>query len=244
MRHMHGIGHRAFCDIYARLRLNVKHTYLLISLGLLILSGCAPLPSTTVEAIKTETVNLPLVVVEGGEHTSTETVLAGESFEERSTLTASGDIPQAEETKTASMSDREGGDAMSNYSGEILADVISVEVSGNEGAYKFTVGINSPDTGCNQYADWWEVISEDGVLIYRRILLHSHVDEQPFIRSGGAVAISPDSIVWVRAHMHPGGYGGAAFRGSVQAGFSIAELAPDYAAELAENAPLPDGCAF
>lgn len=224
--------------------MNVKHTYLLISLGLLILSGCAPLPSTKVEAIKTETIDLPLVVVEGGEHTSTVTVLAGESFEERSTLTASGDIPQTVETKTASMSDREGGDAMSNYSGEILADVISVEVSGNEGAYRFSVGINSSDTGCDQYADWWEVISEDGALIYRRILLHSHVDEQPFVRSGGSVAISPDSVVWVRAHMHPGGYGGAAFRGSVQAGFSEAELGLDFADDLAEELPLPDGCAF
>jgi len=72
---------------------------------------------------------------------------------------------------------------------EILADVLSVEVTGSPNAYQFSVKIASPDTGCEQYADWWEVLSEDGQLLYRRILLHSHVNEQPFVRSGGPVNI-------------------------------------------------------
>jgi hypothetical protein len=126
----------------------------------------------------------------------------------------------------------------------ILADVISVKVSGEEGAYRFSVGISSPDTGCDQYADWWEVISQEGELIYRRILLHSHVEEQPFVRSGGPVSIAADSVVFVRAHMNTGGYGGAAFQGSVQSGFSETDPDPDFAAELAEEPPLPEDCAF
>jgi hypothetical protein len=117
-------------------------------------------------------------------------------------------------------------------------------VRGDAGAYQFSVGIESPDTGCDQYADWWEVVSEDGALIYRRVLLHSHVGEQPFVRSGGPAAIEADTVVWVRAHMHPGGYGGAAFRGSVQEGFQETELSADFAADLAGEEPLPDGCAF
>lgn len=44
-------------------------------------------------------------------------------------------------------------------------------------------------------------MSTDGKLLYRRVLLHSHVDEQPFTRSGGPVPIQTDSVVWVRAHM-------------------------------------------
>ncbi|MCB0054175.1 MAG: hypothetical protein KDE24_32035, partial [Caldilinea sp.] len=68
-----------------------------------------------------------------------------------------------------------------------VADVFGVTVRGDDGAYQFSVEIASPDTGCNQYADWWEVLDSDGNLLYRRILTHSHVDEQPFIRSGGPV---------------------------------------------------------
>lgn len=125
-----------------------------------------------------------------------------------------------------------------------MANIISVEVTGSSGPYSFSVGISSPDTGCNQYADWWEVLNEDGRLIYRRILAHSHVDEQPFIRSGGPVKIDSDTIVWIRAHMHPGGYGGAAFKGSVKSGFKKAPLSPQFAADLAKTPPLPDGCDF
>lgn len=125
-----------------------------------------------------------------------------------------------------------------------LADVISVDVSGSEGAYRLSVGISSPDTGCDQYADWWEVVSQEGELIYRRVLLHSHVEEQPFVRSGGPVAIAPDSIVIVRAHMNIDGYGGAVFQGSVESGFKEMALKPDFASDLADELPLPDGCAF
>jgi len=125
-----------------------------------------------------------------------------------------------------------------------LADVISVQVSGAENNHQLSVEIRSPDTGCEQYADWWEVITEDGELIYRRILTHSHVSEQPFTRSGGPVLISADTVVIVRAHMHPDGYGGAAFRGSVQGGFEEILLDMDFAAELERVDPLPQGCAF
>ena len=124
------------------------------------------------------------------------------------------------------------------------AEIVSVTAAGNAGAYTFSVGISSPDTGCAQYADWWEVVRPDGELVYRRILLHSHVGEQPFVRSGGPVAVAAADVVWVRAHMHPGGYGGKAFRGSVQEGFAAAELPTGFATDLAGAPPLPDGCNF
>lgn len=127
---------------------------------------------------------------------------------------------------------------------DFYADVISVQVSGNEGAYQFSVQVRSPDTGCEQYADWWEVVTEQGELVYRRVLLHSHVGEQPFTRSGGPVDILADSVVWVRAHMNPGGYGGQALRGSVRDGFEPAQTDSDFAADLAQQPPLPDDCAF
>jgi len=125
-----------------------------------------------------------------------------------------------------------------------LADVVSVAARGETGALEFNVGIRSPDTGCEQYADWWEIVDTDGQLLYRRVLRHSHVDEQPFVRSGGPVDVTPDQTVWVRAHMHPTGYGGQAMKGSIRAGFAVAELDAGFAAELADRPPLPDDCAF
>ena len=125
-----------------------------------------------------------------------------------------------------------------------MAKIVSVEVSGNETSYSFKVGISSPDTGCDQYANWWEVISEDGELIYRRILGHSHVNEQPFVRSGGKVSILNNQIVIVRVHMNTSGYGTKTFKGSVNNGFTAFDTDQNFAKNLANIKPLPTGCAF
>ena len=126
-----------------------------------------------------------------------------------------------------------------------LADVLQVSVTGVEGAYTFAVTLQSPDTGCTQYADWWEVLSPDGVLKYRRVLAHSHVDEQPFTRSGGPVIISETDTVIIRGHMNTVGYGGGALRGSVSGGFSVdSSVDASFAGGLAVEAPLPSSCAF
>ena len=139
--------------------------------------------------------------------------------------------------------DEAGGDLELAERDTSVAAVVAVEVRGEAGDYVFTVTVSSPDTGCDRYADWWEVIDLEGGLIYRRVLLHSHVTEQPFSRSGGPVAIAEDAVVWVRAHMNPGGYGGAAFQGSV-GGFAAGDLDPTFADAVSEQPPLPDGCDF
>ncbi len=125
-----------------------------------------------------------------------------------------------------------------------LADVISVQVAGDPEAYQFSIEVSSPDKGCDQYADWWEVLTDEGGLVYRRILDHSHVDEQPFVRSGGPIAIGPDTAVLIRAHMHPGGYGGRVMGGTVRGGFEVVEIDAHFAAGLDGEPPLPTGCAF
>ena len=111
----------------------------------------------------------------------------------------------------------------------LVAEPRAVSVTGEEGAYSFAVTLRSPDTGCERYADWWEVLSEDGVLLYRRILNHSHPDEQPFARDGGPV---------------PVGYGGAALKGSVSAGFSVGTPPESFASGVETASPQPQGCLF
>ena len=125
-----------------------------------------------------------------------------------------------------------------------LASVTKVEVPGNENTYTFNVTVLSPDTGCDQYADWWEVLDLEGNLIYRRILAHSHVGEQPFTRSGGTIAILENTEVYIRAHMNTSGYGNQALKGTVLNGFTIINLDVEFSKELENNAPLPSDCAF
>ena len=125
------------------------------------------------------------------------------------------------------------------------ADVLNVVVTGTAGDYTFAVTIRSPDTGCEQYADWWEVLGTDGTLLYRRILVHSHPDEQPFTRTGGPVEIERDTQVIVRAHMNSTGYGGMAMSGTPGGRFTEdPSITETFAPEVEEMEPQPDGCAF
>jgi hypothetical protein len=123
------------------------------------------------------------------------------------------------------------------------ADVTAVEVAGGPGAYTFSVTVRSDDQGCTRYADWWEVLAADGRLLYRRVLLHSHTDEQPFTRSGGPVPAKSRDTVYVRAHLSTTGYGGAVFKGSPGGGFAR-DPAPPRLPDHSRTSPLPEGCAF
>ncbi|MCD6423893.1 MAG: hypothetical protein J7L35_00160 [Anaerolineales bacterium] len=150
---------------------------------------------------------------------------------------------EMEQTETVTAEDK-GEEEMMTEEKEILANIISVDVTGSPNQYQFNVAISSPDTGCEQYADWWEVLDENGNLIYRRILLHSHVNDQPFTRSGGPVDVDPDTVVIIRAHMNQAGYGGLSVKGTAETEFTIVDLPPDFAPGIEEEPPLPTGCNF
>ncbi|MEL7035056.1 MAG: hypothetical protein AAFO04_05470 [Cyanobacteria bacterium J06592_8] len=104
--------------------------------------------------------------------------------------------------------------------------------------------VESSDTGCQQYADWWEVVDPQGNLIFRRVMAHSHVEEQPFQRTGGAIDIQPEQDVIVRIHLYPQGYGTQAMQGSVEQGFEKVTLPVGFAANLASVEPQPPECSF
>jgi hypothetical protein len=84
---------------------------------------------------------------------------------------------------------------------EGCADVVAVEIIEDGGAFRISATVSSADTGDEKYADAWEVRSPDGSILGERVLTHPHVDEQPFTRSLGDVAIPDDvAIVTVAAH--------------------------------------------
>lgn len=91
------------------------------------------------------------------------------------------------------------------------ADVVDVKVVKTGAAtYTFSVTVRHDDTGWKHYANWWEVVDLEQNVLGKRVLLHPHVNEQPFRRSLSGVKI-PKSIsdVRVRAHDLVHGLGGA-----------------------------------
>jgi hypothetical protein len=91
------------------------------------------------------------------------------------------------------------------------AEVVAAEAyPEGEGRWRFSATLRHGDEGWDHYADRWDVVAPDGTILGTRVLLHPHVDEQPFTRSLGGVEI-PDSIerVTIRANDSRHGPGGA-----------------------------------
>lgn len=101
-----------------------------------------------------------------------------------------------------------------------LADdavVEGVEARSSGDAWSFSVTLSHGDTGWDDYADGWRVVLEDGTELGLRVLHHPHVDEQPFTRSLGGVAV-PDGVdeVFVEARTNVDGWGAARFAVSLK----------------------------
>lgn len=97
------------------------------------------------------------------------------------------------------------------------ADVVHVRaVEAADGTWTFHVTVAHPDTGWEDYADGWDVVAPDGVVIkpdpsspFTRLLLHPHETEQPFTRSQSGIVLEAGVTgVRVRAHDLVDGYGG------------------------------------
>ena len=94
------------------------------------------------------------------------------------------------------------------------ADVVKAAVKQTgERTYRFDVTVAHADTGWDHYADKWEVVTSDNTILGTRVLLHPHVNEQPFTRSLSGVKI-PAGIdhVIIRAHDSVHAYGGKILR--------------------------------
>jgi len=95
----------------------------------------------------------------------------------------------------------------------VLADDASIEnatARSNGTDWTFSVTLRHADTGWENYADGWRVLSEDGTILGTRTLYHPHVDEQPFTRSLSGVTIPESaSSVLIEARTNTDGWGAA-----------------------------------
>ena len=97
------------------------------------------------------------------------------------------------------------------------ADVIAVNaVDRGAQGWSFSVTVQHPDTGWNDYCNGWDVITDQGQILksssqdqFTRLLLHPHEHEQQFTRSQNGLHI-PDGTktLTVRAHDIVHGFGG------------------------------------
>jgi hypothetical protein len=177
-----------------------KNVIGMVLLGLALLTaGCGG--STSEPAVPTPepTARIDLTATTAASAASAETAVNVEP----SATTAPSAIP----TETPS----EGGDGSGN------ADVLHVRaVQDAGGTWTFHVTVEHPDTGWEDYADGWDVVTPDGTVLkpdpesqFTRTLLHPHENEQPFTRSQSGIEI-PEGMteVRVRAHDLVDGFGG------------------------------------
>lgn len=77
-------------------------------------------------------------------------------------------------------------------------------------AWTFSVTLRHGDTGWDDYADGWRVVTERGEELGTRTLFHPHVNEQPFTRSLSGVVIPKGTRrVYVEARTNADGWGEA-----------------------------------
>lgn len=171
-----------------------KSNYLFIPVGILLLMACvakstpAPLPTSAAEPTPTaDSTSMP---------TSESTALPTEALQ-----------PTATPTLTSSREKTGQADADVTYVRVVLAQ---------DGTWTFHVTVAHPDTGWEDYADGWDVVTPDDTVLkvdiedpFTRLLLHPHENEQPFTRSQSGITI-PNGIpqVRVRAHDIVDGFGG------------------------------------
>jgi len=112
---------------------------------------------------------------------------AVETTSERPTASVETTTTRLEPTTSTATSTTTGESAAG------CAHVIDGEVTASGDGFTVSATVLSADTGDEKYADKWEVRTVAGDVLGERILAHPHVNEQPFTRSLGDVAI-PDDI--------------------------------------------------
>ena len=90
------------------------------------------------------------------------------------------------------------------FAGDVRIVDVRVECAGS---CRFSVTLEHGDEGWDHFANQWDVVTLDGELLGSRVLLHPHVDEQPFTRSLSGVTIPAGvSQVKLRARDSMHGY--------------------------------------
>lgn len=89
------------------------------------------------------------------------------------------------------------------------AEIVSAEAREGGSGWTVSVTLRHGDTGWDDYADGWRLVTEDGAVIATRELVHPHVNEQPFTRSLSGVDLPEGVPVFVESSTNVTGWSGA-----------------------------------
>lgn len=130
----------------------------------------------------------------------------------------------------------------------VLLDELKVESD------VLTVMIQSFDQDCQNYTDWWEVITPQGDLIAREIIKDVHSESASFSSQLSIAGLDPQQDIIIRAHFSgsydrsrsTASYSDQALQGTLDSGLTSIRLSKDFASQLAKVEPLPTGklCSF
>ncbi|MGR3274057.1 nSTAND1 domain-containing NTPase [Acaryochloris marina NIES-2412] len=118
----------------------------------------------------------------------------------------------------------------------------------NNGKHTLKVNLYGPSKGCEQYIDWWEILSEDQELLDRRTFNTNHEAQQTFPGNSKPIQVAVDQTLLVRAHLHledkdKSGYEARqAWEGNIKDGFKMIRLPENFATDLAKADPQPKPC--
>ncbi len=88
------------------------------------------------------------------------------------------------------------------------APIKATITSQGSGYFTISVTVQHEDEGDHHYATRWEVLDPANKIIARRVLMHPHVEEQPFTRSLSAVRIKPGvNEITIKVYDSKHGYG-------------------------------------
>jgi len=93
------------------------------------------------------------------------------------------------------------------------AQIVDAKARQSGDNFSFDVTIRHAETGWDHYANKWDVLAPSGDVLGERVLVHPHVNEQPFTRSLSGVSIPADiGHVMIRAYDNVDGFGKQRFR--------------------------------
>ena len=80
--------------------------------------------------------------------------------------------------------------------------ILAADFHNSDGVrWSVNVTLKHGDTGWNHYADNWRVVDDEGNILGDRVLLHPHVDEQPFTRGLGDMKVPEGTTtIYIDAH--------------------------------------------
>lgn len=86
---------------------------------------------------------------------------------------------------------------VSAHAGDVT--IVGAELRSSGSGYSLSATLEHGDTGWDHYADAFEARLDDGTVLETRILLHPHVNEQPFTRSSSTFSI-PEGVDSIRVY--------------------------------------------